>query len=57
MQPGGMRYPLEMGVADVEAFLSMLANDMLAGLLPHGRYDCATGAGAAASPLDSMLQV
>lgn len=26
-QPGGMRHPRDIGVADVEAFLSMLAND------------------------------
>ena len=26
-QPGGMRHPREMGVADVETFLSMLANE------------------------------
>ncbi len=26
-QSGGMRHPLELGVADVEAFLSMLANE------------------------------
>jgi hypothetical protein len=27
IQPGGMRHPRDMGVADVEAFLSMLANE------------------------------
>lgn len=26
-QPGGMRHPRDMGVADVDAFLSMMANE------------------------------
>ena len=38
-QSGGMRHPRELGVTDVEAFLSMLAKDKLAGLLPYGSRD------------------
>jgi hypothetical protein len=36
MQSCGMHHPRKMGVADVEAFLSMLAKDELTGLLAHG---------------------
>ncbi len=42
-QSGGMRHPRELGVADMEAFLSMLAKDALAGLLAHGRRELAGG--------------
>jgi hypothetical protein len=44
MQSGGMRHPREMGVADVEAFLSMLANERRA-------TECGS-----ASTLDALLQ-
>ncbi len=44
MQSGGMRHPREMSVADVEAFLSMLANERRA------------TEGGSASTLDALLQ-
>ena len=37
MQSGGMRHPREMGVADVEAFLSMLANERKASASTHNQ--------------------
>ncbi len=36
-QPGGMRHPREMGVADVETFLSMLANERKASASTHNQ--------------------
>jgi site-specific recombinase XerD len=37
MQSGGMRHPREMGVADVEAFLSMLANERKVSASTHNQ--------------------
>jgi site-specific recombinase XerD len=36
-QPGGMRHPREMGVADVETFLSMLANERKVSASTHNQ--------------------
>lgn len=36
-QPGGMRHPRDMGVADVEAFLSMMANERKVSVSTHNQ--------------------
>ena len=36
-QPGGMRHPRDMGVADVEAFLSMMANERKVSASTHNQ--------------------
>jgi len=36
-QPGGMRYPRDMGVQDVEAFLSMMANERKVSASTHNQ--------------------
>ncbi len=36
-QPGGMRHPCDMGVADVEAFLSMMANERKVSASTHNQ--------------------
>ncbi len=36
-QPGGMRHPRDMGVADVEAFLSMMANERKVSATTHNQ--------------------
>ena len=39
-QPGGMRHPRDMGVADVEAFLSMMAKERKASAYPQSSAQC-----------------
>jgi hypothetical protein len=36
-QPGGMRHPRDMGVQDVEAFLSMMANERKVSASTHNQ--------------------
>jgi hypothetical protein len=36
-QPGGMRHPRDMGVQDVEAFLSMMANELKVSASTHNQ--------------------
>jgi hypothetical protein len=56
VQSCGVRHPREMGVAHVEAFLSMLTNDQVAGLLAPVEGVTVLLAAGAVSPLDSLLQ-
>jgi hypothetical protein len=57
MQSVGRRHLSEMGVAYLDAFLSILAKDEMAGLLSQTEGVTAMLTGGTASPLDSLHQV
>jgi hypothetical protein len=57
MQPGGMHHPREIGVADMEEFLCILANDKVTGLLQQMEAVTALQMRGTASALDSRLHV
>ena len=56
-QPDDMRRSRKLGVADVDAFLSIQANGKVTGLLAPMEGANAVRAGTTTSPLKSLLQV